>query len=98
MDWKATDTSTPFHKAKDVAAFANHQGGTLLIGAQEVQGLLQSYVGMTAAAAVAVRTAYSQAIEQRCQPPPTVDFEEFPDPADLTKKIVAVNVWPSLLL
>ena len=33
-----------FHLAKDVAAFANHLGGTLLIGAKEKDGRVDFYV------------------------------------------------------
>lgn len=98
MDWKAVDAGTPFHKAKDVAAFANHLGGTLLIGACEKDGQLDAYKGMTPAEAGTVRDAYSKAIKDKCQPHPTVDFEEFSAPGDHDKRIVAVNVWPSLLL
>lgn len=98
MDWKSVDAGPPFHKAKDVAAFANHLGGTLLIGACEKDGQLDAYRGMSPAEAGAVRDAYSKAIKDKCQPHPTVDFEEYPAPDDQAKRIVAVNVWPSLLL
>lgn len=98
MDWKSVDDATAFHKAKDVAAFANHLGGTLLIGACEKDGQLDAYKGMSPAEAGDVREAYSKAIESKCQPHPTVDFEEYPAPGDKAKRIVAVNVWPSLLL
>lgn len=36
MDWKVKPAQYPFEKAKDVAAFANHLGGCILIGAHEV--------------------------------------------------------------
>ena len=98
QDWKAADTSTPFHKAKDVAAFANHLGGALLIGAREVDGQLAAYVGMDSASAGAVRDAYSKAVTDRCLPKPQFDFDEYVDPDDGAKRIVVVNVWPSLLL
>ena len=35
--------------AKDVAAFANAQGGRLLIGSKEVGGLLKEHIGLTVA-------------------------------------------------
>lgn len=98
MDWKAVAGGTPFHKAKDVAAFANHLGGTLLIGACEKDGHLDAYKGMSLSEAGDVRDAYSKAVEQKCQPRPRLDFEEFPAPGDPANRIVAVNVWPSLLL
>lgn len=98
MDWKAKPAKFSFEKAKDVAAFANHLGGCILIGAAERDGQLAAYVGMTLDEAGAVRDDYSKAVAQRCQPPPTVDFEEYEDPQDSAKRIVAVNVWPSLNL
>lgn len=89
---------TDFHKAKDVAAFANHLGGTLLIGAKETDGQLERYVGMDPGDAGLVRDKFSKAVNDRCEPLPRIDFAEYNDPNDATKKIVAVNVWPSLLL
>jgi hypothetical protein len=87
-----------FERAKDVAAFANHLGGTLLIGAQELNGQLQAYVGMPPTDAGAVRNDYSKAVADRCMPRPTIDFEEYDDPGDPAKRIVAINVEPSLNL
>lgn len=98
MDWKVKPANFAFEKAKDVAAFANHLGGCILIGASEHKGQLAKYVGLTQAEAGKVRDEYSKAVAQRCQPPPTVDFEEYEDPTDSTKRIVAINVWPSLNL
>lgn len=98
MDWKVKPAVHSFEKAKDVAAFANHLGGTLLIGAQEDTGQLKSYVGLTQGDANDVRDGYSKAIAQRCRPLPTYDFEEYADPSDSAKKIIAINVWPSLSL
>jgi hypothetical protein len=62
------------------------------------QGQLAKYVGLTPDEAGKVRDEYSKAVAQRCQPPPTLDFEEYDDPADATKRIVAINVWQSLNL
>lgn len=98
MDWKSKDTSTHFHKAKDVAAFANHLGGTIVVGAVEVTGHLQHYPGLTRDEAAKVRKHYSEAVTKRCEPHPCIDFSEYPCPDDTTKVVVAVNVWPSLLL
>lgn len=98
MDWKVKPANFPFEKAKDVAAFANHLGGCILIGAAEDKGQLAKYVGMPPDEAGKVRDDYSKAVVQRCQPPPSVDFEEYKDPHDGTKRIVAINVWPSLNL
>lgn len=98
MDWKVKATATPFEKAQDVAAFANHLGGTLLIGAHERNGQLAAYVGMSPTDAATVRDEFSKAVAQRCQPPPTVEFEEYEDPNDPLKRVIAINVWPSLNL
>jgi hypothetical protein len=98
MDWKVVADGTDFHKAKDVAAFANHLGGTLLIGAKETNGHLEHYVGMDPADASSVRDKFSKAVKDRCEPLPRIDFEEYSDPNDAAKKVIAVNVWPSLLL
>jgi len=100
MDWKVKPATHAFERAKDVAAFANHLGGTLLIGAQEDKstGQLKAYVGLTQEQANDVRDGYSKAIGQRCRPLPTFDFEEYEDPNGNTKRVVAINVWPSLNL
>jgi hypothetical protein len=98
MDWKVKTAAFQFEKAKDVAAFANHLGGTLLIGAHELNGQLQAYVGMTSADAGKLRDDYSKAVADRCQPRPAIDFEEYDDPSDRSKRIVAINVQPSLNL
>jgi hypothetical protein len=98
MDWKAKPATFSFESAKDIAAFANHLGGTLLIGAHEEQGQLKAYVGMTPEDAAACRDYYSKAVSDRCQPRPAIDFEEYAHPSDLAKRIVAVNVQPSLNL
>ncbi|HWM87047.1 MAG TPA: hypothetical protein VNO33_14435 [Kofleriaceae bacterium] len=45
-----------------MAAFANHLGGTLLIGANEVDGLLDAYVGLEEIDAALVRDSYSRAV------------------------------------
>lgn len=67
-------------------------------GYHEVDGQLAAYVGLTPADAGDVRDDYSKAVAQRCQPPPQVDFEEYPDPTNSAKRVVAINVWPSLNL
>ncbi len=96
LDLKVKPAPNAFEKAKDVAAFANHVGGTLLIGASEVDGRLSAYVGLDDAGDV--RDAYSKAVADLCQPHPLVDFEDFAAPGSSTKRVVAVNVWPSLNL
>lgn len=97
-DWKAKPAASAFERAKDVAAFANHLGGTLLIGACEEHGRVKAYVGMRRKEAGAVRDDYSKAVSNRCTPRPAIDFEEYDDPGDPEKRIVVINVQPSLNL
>jgi hypothetical protein len=88
--WKA------FEYAKDVAAFANHLGGALVIGAVE-DGHLRAYVGLTDDEAAAVRQSFSSAVADRCMPRPAVDFApRFAHPDGSTKQIVVINVPPSV--
>ena len=100
MDWKVKPAPHAFEKAKDIAAFANHLGGTLLIGAEEDNptGQLKCYVGLTLTEANDVRDSYSKSVAQRCRPLPTYDFVLLEAPNDATKRVVAINVWSSLNL
>jgi hypothetical protein len=84
------------HKAKDVAAFANHLGGVLLIGACESRtGQLAKYETMTLPQATKLANEFSQAVAQKCQPHPTIDPRSI---AQSGRFVLAVNVWPSLSL
>jgi hypothetical protein len=96
MDWKVKPRTTNFERARDVARFANHLGGTLLLGAHEHDGHLQAYVGFTPAEAGAIRDSYSKAVAERCRPHPALDFAEYEHPDEPTKRIVAINVEASL--
>lgn len=98
MDMKVKPRAFAFERARDVAAFANHLGGTLLIGARETDQQLRAYVGMSEAEAGAVLDDYSKAVAARCQPRPALDFEQYEHPGDSTKRIVTINVQPSLNL
>jgi hypothetical protein len=98
MDMKVKPRTFPFERARDLAAFANHLGGTLLIGAHETDQQLRAYVGMSDADAGSVLDGYSKAVASRCHPRPAVDFEQYEDPGDATKRVVAINVQPSLNL
>ncbi len=92
VDFKSTvSEATPFHLAKDVAAFANHLGGTIYVGVAEgVGGTPEAYVPLDAAAMGAAQDKYSKAL-QRCSPAPVIDFERI---ATDGGHILAVNVWP----
>lgn len=98
MDMKVKPRTWAFEQARDVAAFANHLGGTLLIGAHETDQQLRAYVGMSEAEAGRVLDEYSKAVAKRCHPPPMIDFEQYEHPDEATKRIVAINVQPSLNL
>ncbi|MBS2033276.1 MAG: ATP-binding protein [Deltaproteobacteria bacterium] len=87
----ALEAKPPFHRAKDVAAFANHLGGTILVGAIEVAGRLDSFRPLAAADASDVRVAYSKAVTDFCSPRPRWAASEFAVPGGL---VVAINVWP----
>lgn len=78
FDAKArADTAKTFHLAKDVAAFANHLGGNLLIGMPENNGVLMPPVPLTAQESATTRDAFSKAVQQRCLPVPLFDFGEY---------------------
>jgi hypothetical protein len=92
LDLKETASPKPgFHHAKDVAAFANHLGGTLLIGAQETDGRIGEYKPLTEQTVTAIQAAFSQAVRDRCSPHPLFDFARFPLDGGV---VLAVNVWP----
>ena len=80
-----------FHKAKDVAAFANHLGGTLLIGAKETAGRVGEYEPLDEATVATMQKEFSEAVRDRCSPRPLVDFARIPFGAGF---VLAVNVWP----
>ncbi len=67
-------TGEPFHLAKDVAAFANHLGGNLLIGIPESGGILQAPDPLSEREVEEFKAAYSKQVTQRCRPAPPIDF------------------------
>lgn len=93
-DFKSSvDKSTQTELAKDVAAFANASGGTLLIGANEGEGgALRDWVPMTEAAANALKRRFDDAVREQCLPLPVFDPKVIQrEPGQFT---LAVNVWP----
>ncbi len=84
--------------AKDVAAFANASGGTILVGADEnfSTNALSGWFPLSETDAAGVKTAYENAVRNRCSPPPVIDVQVIPWTAE--KYVVAVNVWPYPLL
>lgn len=95
-DYRAERRTRPFEHAKDIAAFSNHVGGSLVIGARE-DGHLREYVGLTDDEAANVRQAFSDAVADRCTPRPVFDFApRYEQPGDPSKQIVVINVPPSV--
>jgi Putative DNA-binding domain len=98
LDFKTT-IADPRHEwkelAKDVAAFANHLGGVLLVGAREQPDGTASYDGLPRDFAEKVAVAYERAGLQKCVPRQTVRARLLTRPNN--KFIVAVNVEPSPL-
>lgn len=63
----------PPEMAKDVSAFANAQGGVLLIGAEEKGAVLIGYNPVERSQALAIIEAYEKAITRFCSPTPVCD-------------------------
>ena len=82
-----------FEMAKDVAAFANANGGTLLIGSVESGGILTKHVGLTSADAMQTRRDIEEAVRDYVRPTPVIDF---PEPVELEpgKVVLLVDVQP----
>jgi hypothetical protein len=89
---KEVSPENHFELAKDVAAFANHLGGCLLIGATEADGHVGEYGGVPVGLADKLQTSYSLAVAQRCSPKPVLDFERFEAPGG--RVVLAVFVEP----
>ncbi len=82
-----------FEMAKDVAAFANANGGRLLIGSVEQGGLLTRHVGLLRAEALKTRRDIEEAVRDWIRPSPVVDFPE-PVPIDDDNVVLIVDVQP----
>ena len=92
VDFKSQlEPTKPFEMAKDIAAFANSSGGTLLIGAREQNHCLGRYEPLTEAQAAEAKIAYGLQVTQRCSPAPLIEIAILPKEPGF---VVAVNVWP----
>jgi hypothetical protein len=92
LDFKTKhDPSKPWEHAKDMIAFANHLGGTILIGAASTGEVVTRYLPLTQLEADAAQTAYERAAGSSCFPPPRVEVARVPFD---TGVLVAVNIWP----
>lgn len=79
--------------AKDVAAFANGQGGTILIGAATRGEFVTKYLPHSKEDASATQRAYEESVRDRCRPAPIFTVAQIDRDGG---KIVAVNIWPSV--
>lgn len=91
LEFKAQAVADRYELAKDVVALANAQGGTLLVGAVEQQGLLLKYLPMAAEEAPKVGRAYEEAVRDRVRPAPVFHIRQLPVEGGV---VVAVNVEP----
>lgn len=99
LDFKQTVEGAPVAElAKDVAAFANASGGTVLVGANEdaSSGTLQGWVPMSKEKADAARASFDMAVRDWCSPAPVFSPEVIE--RESGQYVVAVNVWPYPLL
>jgi hypothetical protein len=91
-DLKLRLSKVEFHLAKDVAAFANHLGGTLLVGAEDDgRGSVAQYKPMSSDEVAAAEQAYTSAVNKRCRPRPVFDYARIPYDGGY---LLAINVWP----
>ena len=99
LDFKRTvQEASSYERAKDVAAFANNLGGTILVGAVEDRRnrRLGKYEPLDKRTAAEIATAYENAVRDLCYPNPVVDVRriETGPPTKSFGFIVSVNVWP----
>ncbi len=86
-------TAAPLELAKDVAAFANASGGTIVFGATEKDHRLEKYEGKDAHAAAALCDALHAVVNERLRPQPIVA----PRPIEIDgTHVVALNVYPTV--
>lgn len=92
IDAKATvHPGNLFELAKDVAAFANAVGGTILVGVTEGPDKRLRYTPLPEPFAQKVQAAYEEAAKGRCSPQPRMAPYMAPYG---TGAVVAINVWP----
>jgi hypothetical protein len=94
LDFKGSRDPTKWWKlAKDVAAFANHLGGVVLVGAIEQPDGTATYGGLPEPLAKKISDAYELTALQKCVPRQTVHPKMFAVPTG--NFMVAVNVESS---
>ncbi len=91
LDYKETqDPAKWWELAKDIAAFANHLGGVILLGAVEEPDGLPDLKGLPPGVVTTLQNAYYDAALKRCQPPALIACVRIP--WDDGKEMLAVNV------
>lgn len=93
LDFKRdANLKEPLELAKDIAAFANQLGGTILVGMQESnEGLAAKWFPMSPSVAAEVQTAYERAALEHLSPRPRVQAARI---AIEGGECVAVNIEP----
>jgi len=93
LDFKArVDGQEWWELAKDIAAFANHVGGTILVGAAEQPDGAAQFFGIDPGRGAELSTNYEMAARDKCKPRPLVDIEAIA--LNPGKAVLAVNVEP----
>jgi Putative DNA-binding domain/Protein of unknown function (DUF2934) len=80
--------------AKDVAAFANAEGGVLIIGAKEGPTEPDYSSALASAYAAKLEGEFDLAVRDFCRPSPAVHVRTIPVPGAFDKVILVVNVEP----
>lgn len=95
MKVKYKGGGNPYEFAKDVAAFANHLGGTILLGAHEDidKGTIREYVPLTADECKHYEDQFSDAVRNKCFPNPRHWVVRY---ASGEGFVLAINVDPSV--
>ncbi len=93
MDLKARLDGDVFEHAKDIASFANHLGGSIIVGFGEdkKRGLAGKRMPLTDAEAKTAAEAYSNALRDLCQPRPVMTPDKVAVPGGT---VLVINVWP----
>src|SRR5258708_6219854 len=93
LDFKgAADPAEWWELAKDIAAFANHVGGTILVGAAEQADGTAVFPGVAEPMAKDLAREYENAAKDKCKPRPLISIDAIQLASD--KVVVAINVEP----
>jgi len=90
LDFKKEPSDDSFEIAKDIAAFANASGGTLLVGVAGGSRMV-AWAPMKEPVARATIQLYEQSVRDRCAPQPVIATDLIPIDDGF---IIAINVWP----